>query len=150
MWQKSSCEQICLCPQYSKSHKTGIGHATDSKLRYSIQFSILMLCAKYQEAGLSGIREKCDRNYLVSKYAYVHNIQSRVKQEVDMPQIQKCVTRYSSPYWSSVPNIRKLACVVQEKNVTEFFCDADNARRQKWSLYVASAKAGRRHNNYTP
>ena len=26
------------------------------------------------------------------------NIQSRVKQEVDMPQIQNCVTRYSSPY----------------------------------------------------
>ena len=63
-----------------------------------IQFSILMLCAKYQEDGLCGSREKCDRNYLVSKFAYVHNIQSRVKQEVDMPQIQNCVTRYSSPY----------------------------------------------------
>ena len=35
-----------------------------------------MLCAKYQEAGLCGSREKCDRNYLVSKFAYVHNIQS--------------------------------------------------------------------------
>ena len=52
---------------------------------------------------------------------------------------------HSSPYWCSVPNIRKLACVVPEKNETEIFCDAD-ARRQKWSLYVASAKAGRRHN----
>ena len=31
-----------------------------------------MLCAKYQEAGLCGSREKCDRNYLVSKFAYVH------------------------------------------------------------------------------
>ena len=51
-----------------------------------------MLCAKYQEAGLCGSTEKCDRN---------------------------------------------------------FFCDADddNARRQKWSLYVASVKAGRRHTN---
>ena len=165
-----------------------------------------MLCAKYQEAGLCGSREKCDRNYLVSKFAYVHNIQSRVKQEVDMPQIQNCisrysspywcsvpnirklasvvpeknvteiillanlltstifsrvkqevdmpqiqncVTRYSSPYWCSVPNIRKLACVVPQKNVTEIFCDADddNSRRQKWSLYVASVKAGRRHKN---
>ena len=98
-----------------------------------IQFSILMLCAKYQEAGLCGSREKCDRNYLVSKFAYVHNIQSRVKQEVDMPQIQKCVTRYSSPYWCSVPNIRKLASVVPEKNVTESFCDADadHARRRR-------------------
>ena len=54
-------------------------------MRYTIQFSILMLCAKYQEAGLSGIREKCDRNYLVSNFAYVHSIQSHVKQEVDMP-----------------------------------------------------------------
>ena len=50
-----------------------------------------MFCAKYQEAGLCGSREKCDRNYFVSKFAYVHNIQSRVKQEVDMPQIQNCV-----------------------------------------------------------
>ena len=90
--------------------------------------------------------------YLVSKFAHVHNIQSPVKQEVDMPHIQNWVTRYSSPYWCSVPNIRKLASVVSEKNVTEIFCDADadddddDARRQKWSLYVASAKAGRRHN----
>ena len=84
--------------KYSKLRQTGSGHSTDSKLRYTIQFSILMLCAKYQEAGMCGSREKCDRNYLVSKFAYVQNIQSRVKQEVDMPQIQKCVTRYSSPY----------------------------------------------------
>ena len=72
--------------------QTGSGHSADSKLRYTIQFSILMLCAKYQEAGLCGSRKKCDRNYLVSKFAYVHNIQSRLKQEMDMPQIQKCVT----------------------------------------------------------
>ena len=31
------------------------------QLRYTIQFSILMLCVKYQEAGLCGSREKCDR-----------------------------------------------------------------------------------------
>ena len=59
-------KHICLWPQYSKSHRTGSGHATDSKLRYTIQFSILMLCAKYQEAGLCGSREKCDRNFLLS------------------------------------------------------------------------------------
>ena len=88
----------CVCPQYSKSRKTGSGHAADSKMCYMIQFSILRFCAKYQEDGHSGSREKCDRNYLVSKFAYVHNIQSHVKQEVDMPQIQKYVTRYSSPY----------------------------------------------------
>ena len=111
-----------------------------------------MLCAKYQEAGLCGSREKCDRNYLVSKFAYVPNIQSRVKQEMDMPQIQNCVTRYSSPYWCSMPNIRKLASVVPEKNVTEIFCDADaddvdDARRRiVIPLCFASAKANRRHN----
>ena len=33
-------------------------------MRYTIQFSILMLCAKYQEAGLCGSREKCDRIFL--------------------------------------------------------------------------------------
>ena len=51
--------------------------------------------------------------------SFLLNIESRVKQEVDMPQIQNCVTQYSSPYWCSVPNIRKLASVVPEKNVTE-------------------------------
>ena len=30
--------------------------------------------------------------------SFLLNIQSRVKQEVDIPQIQNCVTRYSSPY----------------------------------------------------
>ena len=44
--------------------KTGSGHAADSKMCYTIQFTILMLCAKYQEAGLCGSREKCDRNFL--------------------------------------------------------------------------------------
>ena len=63
MWQKLSCEQICLCPQYSKSRQTGSKHAADSKMCYTIQFSILMLCAKYQEAGLCGSREKCDRRW---------------------------------------------------------------------------------------
>ena len=97
-------EDMCRLPtpffflKYSKSRQTGSGLAADSKLRNTIQFSILMLCARYQEAGLCGSREKCDRNYLVSKFTYVHNIQSRVKQDVDMPQIQKCVKRYSSPY----------------------------------------------------
>ena len=61
--------------------------------------------------------------------SFLLNIQSRVKQEVDMPHIQNCVTRYSSPYWCSVPNIRKLASVVPEKNVTEILCDADVRRR---------------------
>ena len=108
--------------KYSKSHQTGSRHAADSKLGYTIQFSILMLCAKYQDAGLCGSREKCDRNYLVSKFAYTVCPQySKLRKTGSghMPQIQNCITRYSSPYWCSVPNIRKLACVVPEKNVTE-------------------------------
>ena len=131
-----------------------------------------MLCAKYQEVDLCGSREKCDKNYLVSKYLYVHNIQSRVKQEVGMRQIQNCVTRYSSPYWCSEPNIRKLTSVVLEKNVTEIIlwvyqkavlsgyrekCDRNffvtptptmttTLDDGWWSLYVASAIACRRHN----
>ena len=36
------------------AYETGSGYAADSKLSYTIQFSILMLCAKYQEAGLCG------------------------------------------------------------------------------------------------
>jgi hypothetical protein len=40
--------------KYSKFRQTGSGDAADLKLSYTIQFSILMLCAKYQEAGLCG------------------------------------------------------------------------------------------------
>ena len=82
--------------------------------------------------------------------SFLLNIQSRVKQEVDMPQIQNCVTRYSSLYWCSVPNIRKLACVVLEKNVTNFLWRWQQRKTTTqddgyWSLYVASSKAGRPH-----
>ena len=61
MWQK-----LFRYQKYSKFRQTGSGHAADSKLSYTIQFSILMLCAKYQEAGLCGSWEKCDRNYFVT------------------------------------------------------------------------------------
>ena len=70
-----------------------------------------------------------DNWVIIKLFSYLRLRQSHVKQEVDMPQIQKCVIRYSSPYWCSVPNIRKLASVVPEKNVTEFFCDVDDPRR---------------------
>ena len=66
MWQKLSCEQICPCLNI-QSRKTGSGHAADSKMRYTIQFSILVLCAKYQEAGLFGSTEICDRIFLRSR-----------------------------------------------------------------------------------
>ena len=66
-----------------------------------------------------------DTCVIIIFFSYLRLRQSSIKQEVDMPQIQKCVTRYRSPYWCSVPNIRKLASVVPEKNVTEIFCDAD-------------------------
>jgi len=66
---KSSREDMCRLrtyfryQKYSKFRQTGNGHVADSKLSYTIQFSILMLCAKYWEAGLCGSWEKCDRNY---------------------------------------------------------------------------------------
>ena len=72
-----------------------------------------------------------DNWVIIKLFSYLRLRQSRVKQEVDMPQIQKCVTRYSFPYWCSVPNIRKLASVVPEKNVTEIFCDADDDARRR-------------------
>ena len=67
-----------------------------------------------------------DNWVIIKLFSYLRLRQSRVKQEVDMPQIQKCVTRYRS-----VPNIRKLASVVPEKNVTEIFCDADDDARRR-------------------
>ena len=81
-------------------------------MRYTIQFSILMFCAKYQEAGLCGSREKCDRNYLSHQTGIEHAANSKM--------------RYTIQF--SI-----LACVVPEKNVTEIFCDADadDARRRR-------------------
>ena len=153
---KSSREDMCLLStSFLLNIQSGVKQKVDMpQIQNCVsQYSSPYWCSvpKYQEAGLCGSWEKCDRNYLVSKFAYVHNIQSGVKQEVDMPQIQNCVTQYSSPYWCSVPNIRKLACVVPENNVTEIFCDADADDDARWwiviHIYVASAKAGRRHKN---
>ena len=44
---------MCLLPtsfllNIQSRGQTGSGHAADSKLQYTVQFSILMLCAKYQ------------------------------------------------------------------------------------------------------
>ena len=85
-----------------------------------LQFSILMLCAKYQEAGLCGSQEKCDRNYLVSKFAYVKNIQSRSNRK-------RACRRFKTALHDTVLHTDALcqisgscmACVVPEKNVTE-------------------------------
>jgi len=65
------------------------------------------------------VPKKMWQKLLCDKFFYIKNNVSSVKQEVDMRQIRNCLTRYSSPYWCSVSNIKKLACVVPEKNVTE-------------------------------
>ena len=100
-----------------------------------------MLCAKYQGAGLHGSWEKCDRIFSISPIyiTCMKNILSSSKQEVDMRQIQNCLTRYSSPYWCSVPNIRKLAYVVPEKSVTEILWrqPEDDTRRQIGIPYMS-------------
>ena len=88
---------------------------TSSKGGNPTQFMIFkyLLIDTFCKENASNITDNsslhCDRNYLVNKCAYVHNIQSRIKKKVEMPQIQKCDTRYSSPYWCSVPNISKPA-----------------------------------------
>ena len=71
VWQDTKkCDRNYLLSKFAYVHniqsggQTGSEHAADSKLRYTIQFSILMLCAKYQKAGLCGSREKCDRIFL--------------------------------------------------------------------------------------
>ena len=61
---KSSREDMCRLR--SKFRQTGSRHAADSKLHHTIQFSILMVCAKYRKAGLYGSWEKCDRNFFVT------------------------------------------------------------------------------------
>ena len=67
---QEKCDRNYLVSKFAYVHniqsgdQTGSGQAADSKLRYTIQFSILMLSAKYQEACLCGSREKCDRNFL--------------------------------------------------------------------------------------
>ena len=43
-----------LHKKYSKFWEIGSRQAIHSKLFYNIQFSILMLCVKYQEAGMPG------------------------------------------------------------------------------------------------
>ena len=55
------------------------------------------------------------QNFFLLYNAYIRIILSFGKQEVDKPQIRNWFTQYISPYWCSVPNIKKLACMVPEK-----------------------------------
>ena len=71
--------------------------ATDLKLSYTIQFSILMLCATYIKK-LACIVPEQNVTEIVLYYAYIKIILSFGKQEVDKRQIRNCLTRYSSPY----------------------------------------------------
>ena len=70
---------------FPKFRKTGSEHAPDSKMSYTIQFSILMLCVKYQKAGISGSSERLTEIFLYGTYI------KNSKQEVDMPEIQNCL-----------------------------------------------------------
>ena len=81
-----------------------------------------MLCAKYQEAGMCGSREKCDRNYLVSKFAYVHNIQSG--SQTGSGHAADSKLGYTIQF-----SILML-CAKYKKNVTEIFCDTDDDARR--------------------
>ena len=66
---KSSREDMCRLPtSFILNIQSYVKQEVDmpqiQKMCYTIQFSILMPCAKYQEAGLCGSREKCDRIFL--------------------------------------------------------------------------------------
>ena len=74
---------------------------------------------------LCGSWEKCDRNLVCIK-----SIPSSGKWELDMWQTWNCLTPYSSPFWCSVPNSRKLAYVVFEKNVTEIILSRQHKKIQ--------------------
>ena len=117
MWQK-----FCLFLSISKIFEVPSNRkwkAADSKLSYTVQFSILMLCAKYQEEGLCGkLRKMWQKFCLHEKFVYIKNILSTVKQEVEMRQTRNC---HSFPYWCSVPNIRNLECSSWEKCDRNFF-----------------------------
>ena len=67
-------EDMCRLPTSFllniQSRQTGSGHAADSKMRYTIQFSILMLCAKYMEDSPRLIFVKGDKTFC---NAYINN-----------------------------------------------------------------------------
>ena len=128
--------------KYSKSRQTGSGHVADSKLRYTIQFSILRLCAKYQEAGLCGSREKCDKLSCEQICICPQYSKWRKTGSGHATDSKLCHTIQFS--------ILMLCAKYQEAGLCG--CDADADDDARWwiviHIYVASAKAGRRHNNW--
>ena len=110
-------------------------------LSYTIQVSILILCANIRKRSCVVLEKNMTEFFSISPIyiTCMKNILSSSKQEVDMRQIQNCLTRYSSPYWCSVPNIRKLAYVVPEKSVTEILWrqPEDDTRRQIGIPYMS-------------
>ena len=67
-WEKGdrNFSILRIYTNYSKFRQTGSWQAAE--LSYMIEFSILMLCAKYQEAGLHGSWEKCDKLFCDADY----------------------------------------------------------------------------------
>ena len=101
------------------SRQTGSGHAADSEMRYTRQFSILTSVSNNGKLA-SVVPEKNVTEIILWANLPLSTIfKDASNMNWCMPQTQNCVTRYSSPYWCSVPNIRKLASVVSEKNMTE-------------------------------
>ena len=86
-------------------------------MRYKIQVSILMLLPNIKKLA-SWFPRKMWRKLSCEQICRCPQYWKSRQTGSDMRQIQNCVTRYSSPYWCFVPNIRKLASVVPEKNVT--------------------------------
>ena len=68
-------------------------HSVCNMIAYSAYFFLINVKTVYKLNSKSSRQDMCRL-----PTSFLLNIQSRVKQEVDMPQIQKCATRYSSPY----------------------------------------------------
>ena len=112
------------------------------------RFKILLLAAVLYTEVLCQISGSLPTWYLRKmwqKFLLLYNTYIRItlssgKQEVDKRQIPNSLTRYSSIYWSSVRNIRKLAYMVPEKNVTENFLYYAYKFRQTGSWQPADMK----------
>ena len=86
----------------------------------------------------------------VTKNSVMEYFTKSRKQEVDVWQTWKRIPRYGTTYWSCIPNIKAFRYIAAEKTVTENSVtdDYDDARREKWSLYVAPHFVCRRHKNH--
>ena len=108
-------------------------------MRYAIQFSILMLCAKYQKAGLCGSREKCDRNFLWRRRRRHKTTDSDPYMSPPLKRAGDIITESMSDYLIELNNMINVD-IVYFYDISLPVKVTSQARSRQWSSWLSDGE----------